>query len=170
MSSLNSLLLQWRRAGQLDTSEVPKNELAMILVLLYIRDEAQQAFFKARYPKKPVDCSLQRAILVEFYAHQSFHHDLQITPAVVETVYEKTPEGSPLRKFVVRCWLGGWLKDTDESRSRTPTEFQHDLNAASQERNGAWGDSRPWVCVYQEQVPTFANTGADSQPLVVLNS
>lgn len=111
MSALNKLLGQWASEGKLDTRNVPKDELAMTLVLLYLRGnvhDTKQAFCKTLTDKKPVHLGFQRAVLIELYTE---FNNLKVTPAVIETIYERTLAESPLRKFAVRCWLNCWCKD-----------------------------------------------------------
>jgi len=128
--------------GQLDTLKVPKDELAITLVLLYIRGntyDTKQAFCKMLTVKYPVDFVFQRAILVE---HHLSRNDLKMTTAVIETIYEWTLTESPLRKVAVRCSLDSWCENRDECR----TESQAELAGAEQKR----GSKPGWVSLDQE--------------------
>jgi hypothetical protein len=62
------------------------------------------------------------------------------TPAVVETVYEWTLGGYPLRQFAVCC--------SQDRFCNTPIEFQEDLAATEQNRNEGRGYKPGWVSVY----------------------
>jgi hypothetical protein len=133
MSATNELLEQWRVEGKLDTSGVPKDELAMTLVLLYLRGDThdkKQSFCPKLQQKKAADVSFQRAVIAELYLNSN---DFKMTPAVVETIYEWTLTESPLRKFAGRCWLARWCKNRDECCTM-PAEFRAELAAAEQER------------------------------------
>lgn len=110
MSSINRLLRQWHTAGHLDTSDVPRDELAITLVLLFLRDESYQNYRKARYPAAPADLSFQHKILVELYAHRFLYRDLELNRVVVETVCEYTLVASPLDRFLMRCREDAWRR------------------------------------------------------------